>query len=140
METKSKFTLNVPKIKHLNIIIFLIVVCSTGAYALHNQEQNTVNPLFQGVDTEARPMHITEVNNTVYNMLSGQVSASSAHDYIFEERFFAKKFIDGTPGEMAINARYIAYLSECLNVVDTYSTGSIPDLAKMERLKKEVLN
>jgi hypothetical protein len=117
----------------------LIIIGSTGAYALQSHETAKTDPLFGETITEARPMHITEVDNTINNMLSGKISASSAHDYIFEERFFAKKFIDGTPEEMKINAKYIAYLSECLNIVDTYYRGSIPDLAKMERLKKELM-
>jgi hypothetical protein len=117
----------------------LVIIGSTGAYALHSQETVKTDPLFGEMITEARSMHIKEVNNLIQNMLSGKVSASSAHDYIFDERFFTKKFIDGTPEEMVINAKYIAYLSECLNVVDTYSTGSVPDISKMERLKKELM-
>jgi hypothetical protein len=105
--------------KALYTVIALIVIGSTGAYALRSQEQTDL--ILPGTVIDARPTHYTEVDNIVQNMIDGSVTQANAHDYIFTEIYFAKKTGETLSGsELKENQKYVAYLKEKDNFVKNY--------------------
>lgn len=135
----SKLLLSAKQNKSI-YIIFFILIGSTGAYAVHSQEQFTSNTLFSEPTSDVRPMHITEVDKLMQNMLSGKISPLEAHDYIFNERFFAKKAGKTLTGsELMTNQKYIDYLNEADKITNSYYPDSQPDLTAMNNAKKALI-
>jgi len=61
------------------------------------------------------------VQNVIDNMVSGDVTPTEAHDYLFDLKYWAKQnSTDANGTEMEVNRAYIAYLNSALDVVNAY--------------------
>lgn len=62
------------------------------------------------------------VQNVIDNMVSGDVTPAEAHDYLFNQKYWAKQnSTDANAVETEVNQAYINYVNSALDVVTAYS-------------------
>lgn len=145
--------MKVKKIKPIYFLAVAIVACSGLTIASHlgtagqlEQESSTYGTS-SVVEFDADSLQdmrhddADKVINVITNMQNGDVTASEANDYIFEEQYFARKVIDCTPKEMEINNRYIEFLNSSEEVTEAfmYSSPDLQDKIDLMNEKKDLI-
>jgi hypothetical protein len=113
--------------KTIYIILALAAIIGIASANYHTGQTNSlIEQASSGtIQGNGRPLIAQEINNTVTNMLNGDVKASNAHDKIFNERYFARYAGESLSGsELEQNKRYVAYLDASLAVVTAYEYKS----------------
>ena len=135
MDIKSRLILNAHQNKRLYIFIALIIIGSGGAYAYHSEQQPV--KMFNVPTVSTYTEKAKNVDNLIDNMLSGSVTAGKAHDYIFDEKFFAKQDGETLSGaELSQNQGYVTYLNAADDVVSAFVYNASP--AELEAKKQKM--
>jgi hypothetical protein len=119
--------------QQLCVALFLIMASFGTGYTVSqsSHSQNMDNQVFDPFSNK-----VPEVDDMMQNV----IAHPNPHNTLFAHNALVITYGNWADREQGKNKEaFKAYLDECLNVVDTYSTGSIPDLSEMERLKKELM-
>jgi hypothetical protein len=122
-----KINLNLdPKI-YLGILILAVCVIGVSANSFQATKSQDTNSLLESAAQvnsfqKERQVDADNVYNVIQNMKNGDITAGKAHDYIFDERFYAKQKVDLNAVEIGVNKNYIAYCNTALDVVTAYSS------------------
>jgi hypothetical protein len=125
--------------KTIYIILALAAIIGIASANYHTGQTNTlIEQASRGtIQNDERTMITEEINNTVTNMLNGDVKASNAHDKIFNERYFARDAGESISGSsLEMNKRYVAYLDASLAVVTAYEYKSSDLQSKITAMNK----
>jgi hypothetical protein len=133
--------------KSVFIILSLIAIIGfASANSYYSSQQKEDTPIIEQTSEgtiDVRPFNVDGINNTVTNVLNGNLEAPRAHDIIFDERFFARENGASLSGsDLEKNKIYVAYLSAALDVVDShmYQYSDKQDkINKMNELKNKLL-
>jgi hypothetical protein len=121
-----------------------VFLASFGGYALMTEDTQVGNTNFllqadnsgSGFRDEVL-IRADNVENTINNMLSDDVSASKADSYIIYEKTFSKDQTALSSDDMQVNKAYYNYLKAASDVVDAYSYDALDIQDKIDIMNQK---